>query len=166
MRGDIVDTVVDPHARASEHRARIVRLAFPFLTALLLIGAIIGITIYTESVNRRDALKLTEEVVQAIQNAVRREVEAYLAPTKAAVVLLAEAAAERGVDGRDSDGDRALARAMRRSLLRTPALASLYVGDADGDFTMVQRTETGLLLKLVGNSDGAREVRLVRARTR
>ncbi len=160
MRGDIIDTREDPFSGARERRRRFAQLAFPFLTALLLVAAIAAITLYTAHINRRDALELTDQMVHALQRSVRAEVAAYLAPTKAAVTLLAEVAAESGVSGR-GDNDRLLERAMRQALRQTPPLAAVFVGDTEGDFVMVQRADAGVVTKLIAASGGPREVRWV-----
>jgi class 3 adenylate cyclase len=160
MARELVRTDRDPFAVAARSRRRFLRLVFPFLTALLLVAAIVLITLYTERVNRRDALALTEEVVAAIEEAVRLEVRAYLSPTAAAVRLLAEAVAARGIDGR-LPADRSLERQMRGIMGATPELASIFVGDGEGDFLMVQRDGATLRTKLIRAGDGARVVRWV-----
>jgi len=158
MGAPLVDTDADPRAVATRRRRRALRLLFPFLTALLLVAAIGLITVYTERVNRRDALALTQGVVRAVEDAVRLEVEAYVSPTATAVRLLAEAAAARGIAGRlPADGD--LERQMRGLLGAMPELASIFVGDGQGDFLMVQRAGDGLRTKLIDTGDGARVVR-------
>jgi hypothetical protein len=158
MGAPVVDTDADPRAVATRRRHRFLRLMFPFLTALLLVAAIGVITVYTERANRRDALALTEEVVRAVEAAVRNDVEAYLTPTATAVRLLAEAAAETGIAGR-LPADRRLERQMRGILGTTPELASIFVGDAEGDFLMVQREGGGRRTKLIRAGDGRRVVR-------
>ena len=112
MRGERVDTDSDPFVVAERRHRRILCPIFPFLTALALIAAIVLITVYTERVNRRDALALTREVVWAVEQAVRVDVDAYLTPTAASVRLLAEAAAITGVAG-SLPADRGLERQMR-----------------------------------------------------
>ncbi len=164
MRGELVDTRDDPHASAARRRARLSRLAFPFVTAVLLVAAIVAITIYTERVNRRDALKLTAGIVSAVQNSVRREVQAYLAPPAATVTALADGAMAMAVIGEPA-ADRALERTLRRALLRHPELTAVFAGDAEGDFVMVQRDGDRLRTKLVAANGENRVVRwLVRGR--
>jgi len=160
MRGELMDTDNDPFAAAGRRRRRVLRLIFPFLTALALIAAIVLITVYTERVNRRDALALTREVVRAVEEAVQVEVDAYLTPTTAAVRLLAEAAATTGVAG-TLPADRGLERQMRGILAATPELASIFVGDAEGDFLMVQRGSDAVRTKLVRASGDRRVVRWI-----
>jgi len=155
---EVVNTDADPFAGLARRRARVARLVFPFLTALALIVAIVLITIYTERANRRDALELTDEVIRAVENTVRREVEAFLAPADATVRLVAQAVAEDGVAGTLA-ADRRLERLLRRVMTDTREFASAFVGDADGDFLMVQRREDALVTKLIRASDGERVVR-------
>lgn len=157
---EIIDTGADPVAAGARRRGRIARLVFPLLTALVLVGAIIAITVYTERVNRLDALRLTDTVIAAIETAVRGEVEAYLAPPAATVAAIADRAAEAGVTAR-GDRDRGLERALRRALRRRPELAAAFVGDAEGDFLMVQRRGDGFVTKRIAASGGPREVRWI-----
>jgi hypothetical protein len=160
MGRELVGTDEDPAAVAARRRHRFRRLLFPFLTALLLVAAIVLITLYTERVNRRDALALTEEVVVAVEQAVRLEVRAYLARTATAVRLAARTAAARGIDGRlPADAD--VERQLRGVVAAIPEITAAFVGDDEGDFVMVQRDGTTLRTKLIAAGDDGREVRWI-----
>ncbi|MFP4359514.1 MAG: hypothetical protein ACLFTG_02390 [Alphaproteobacteria bacterium] len=154
MDGPLVHTDSDPHAAAAGPRHGALRRVCPFLTARLLVAAIGLITVYTGQVNRRGASALTRRVVGAIDEPVRLEVDAELAPSAAGARLLAVGAATRGIAGR-LPAARALGPQMRGMMDARSEFASLFVGDGEGDRLMVRRDGAALWAKSIRPGDGA-----------
>jgi adenylate cyclase len=153
MRGDeIIDVDADPSEARRGFWRRIVRFGIPIAGVVSIVAAIIGIAFYSYQSNRNDALSLSQNLVETLDQRVRTEVQAYLTPAAHAVRMLA------GMLPNDGPllSQRPLLEKLAMQLLQDrPQLASLYVGDPEGNFLMVQRSPEGALDTKVIEHDGA-----------
>src|ERR687892_2570399 len=153
MRGDeIIDVDADPKEARREFWRRIGRFGIPLAGVVLIVTAIIGIAFYSYQSNRTDALSLSQDLIETLDQRVRTEVQAYLAPAAHAVRTLARMLP----NDRPFLSQRPLLEKLAMQLLQDrPQLASLYVGDPEGNFLMVQRSPAGALDTKVIEHDGA-----------
>src|SRR5690606_29176537 len=135
---------------------RIARFGIPLAGVVLIVAAIIAVTLYSYRSNRDDALALSESLVGALDQRVQVEVESYLEPAARAVRTLAGMQPDGGLA---APGRARLDRLAQQMLRDRPQLASLSVGDPQGDVLMVQRSPEGTLdTKLIAHGGGRREV--------
>jgi class 3 adenylate cyclase len=153
---EIIDVDVDPvEARRARWR-RLARFGVPLAGVVLIVAAIIAVTLHSYRTNRDDALALSQNLVAAIDQRVQTEVGGYLEPAARAVRTLAGMRPEGGLA---ASGRPLLERLARTLLQDRPQLASLFVGDPQGNFLMVQRSPEGTLdTKLIAHEDGRRQV--------
>jgi adenylate cyclase len=157
MRGDeIIDVDADPKEARREFWQRIGRFGIPLVGVVLIVGAIIAIAFYSYSSNRSDALGLSQNLIETLDQRVQTEVEAYLTPAAHAVQTVAGLLPKEGL----SSAGRPLLEKLAMQLLRhRPQLASLYVGDPEGNFLMVQRSPEGALdTKVIQHEGDQRQV--------
>lgn len=157
MRADeIIDVDADPAAVRRARWRRLARFGVPLAGVALIVAAIIAVTLHSYRTNRDDALVLSENLVAALDQRVQTEVEGYLNPAALAVRTLAGMRPEGGL----SVSGRQLLDRLAQELLRDrPQVASLYVGDPQGNFLMVQRAPAGTLdTKLITHEGGRRQV--------
>ena len=157
MRGDdIIDVDVDPREARRRFWRRFVRFGVPLAGVVLIVGAIIAITFYSYRSNRNDALGLSQNLIAALDQRVAAEVAGYLEPAAQAVRTLAGLLPEQGLA---PSGRPRLEQLMIALLRDRPQLASLYVGDPQGNFLMVQRSAAGTLdTKLIEQNGAQRRV--------
>jgi adenylate cyclase len=153
MRGDdIIDVDADPKEARREFWQRIGRFGIPLAGVVLIVAAIIGIAFHSYQSNRNDALSLSQDLIESLNQRVRTEVQAYLAPAAHAVGTLAGMLPSGGLS---AAGRPVLEKLALQLLQDRPQLASLYVGDPEGNFLMVQRSPEGMLDTKVIEHDGA-----------
>jgi adenylate cyclase len=157
VRGDdIIDVDVDPRAARRQFWRRFVRFGVPLAGVVLIVGAIIAITFYSYRSNRSDALGLSQNLIAALDQRVAAEVAGYLEPAAQAVRTLAGLVPEQGLA---PSGRPRLEQLMIALLRDRPQLASLYVGDPQGSFLMVQRSAAGTMdTKLIEQNGEQRRV--------
>jgi adenylate cyclase len=143
VRGDeIIDVDVDLQETRRARWRRLARFGIPLAGVVLIVGAIVAIAFYSYRSNRDDALKLSQDLIEVLDQRVRAEVESYLEPAAQAVRTLAGMLPAEGL----SSAGRPLLERLAMELLRDrPQLASLYFGDPNGNFLMVQRAAGGAL---------------------
>jgi adenylate cyclase len=153
VRGDeIIDVDVDPREVRRARRRRAIRFGVPLAGVLLIVGAIIATAWYSYRSNRSDALELSQNLIDVLDERVRAEVESYLGPAAQAVHTMAGMMPEEGL----SASTRPLVERLAMQLLDDrPQIAALYVGDPAGDFLMVQRSAAGALDTKIIEHDGA-----------
>jgi adenylate cyclase len=153
---EIIDVDVDPAEVRGARWRRLARFGVPLAGVFLIVAAIIAVTLYSYRTNRNDALALSHNLVAALDQRVQVEVESYLEPAARAVRTLAGMRPDGGL----SASGRPLLERLAQELLRDrPQLASLYVGDPQGNFLMVQRSPEGTLdTKLIAHEDERRQV--------
>src|SRR5262245_20320802 len=98
-----------------------------------MIAAILGIALYAERANRRDALALSENVLDTLESRIALAVASYLDPATRTVAVT------RDVIRRGSIvAGLPLIKVYGASLLREiPQIAILSFADEDGDYVMV-----------------------------
>jgi adenylate cyclase len=153
---EIIDVDVDPAEVRGARWRRLARFGVPLAGVFLIVAAIVAVTLYSYRTNRNDALALSHNLVAALDQRVQVEVESYLEPAARAVRTLAGMRPDGGL----SASGRPLLERLAQELLRDrPQLASLYVGDPQGNFLMVQRSPGGTLdTKLIAHEGGRRQV--------
>ncbi|MGH6900374.1 MAG: cache domain-containing protein, partial [Geminicoccaceae bacterium] len=153
MRADeIIDVDVDPREVLRARWRRLARFGVPLAGVVLIVAAIIAVSLYSYRSNRNDALALSENLVEVLDERVRAEVASYLEVAVHAVRTVAGTLPATGL----SASGRPLVERLALQLLRgRPQLASLYVGDPQGNFFMVQRSPAGTLDTKLIEQDGA-----------
>src|SRR5512132_3773796 len=127
MRGDeIINVDADPREARREFWRRVGRFGIPLVGVVLIVATIVGIAFFSYQSNRSDALSLSEDLIEALDQRVRTEVQAYLTPAAHAVGTLAGILPNDGL----SPAERPVLEKLAMQLLQDqPQLASLYVGD-------------------------------------
>jgi adenylate cyclase len=153
---EIIDVDADPAEVRRARWRRLARFGVPLAGVALVVAAIIAVTLYSYRSNRDDALALSQNLVAAIDQRVQTEVEGYLEPAARAVRTLAGMRPEGGLS---ASGQPFLERLAQELLRDRPQLASLFVGDPQGNFLMVQRSPEGALdTKVILHDGGRRQV--------
>ncbi|HTH98387.1 MAG TPA: cache domain-containing protein [Stellaceae bacterium] len=138
-RADIVDIDVDPLAERSRRRQTLWRIGLPVGGVGLIIGFLLGITIYADSANRAGVLGLSDTLLRSTQERIALQVEAYLEPASHATLL---ATSMLGRDSATTHADEA--RIFAASVLQeTPQVANVLFADNAGNFMLVTRTPNG-----------------------
>lgn len=158
-RNEVIDIGEDATEALARRRRAFLRVGLPVLGVLLIVASMLGIAYYADYANRRGALALTEEVLEALDRRIAVEVGAYLDPT-ARVARLVRDIVEGGAVG----ARRQLAQSFAASALRQiPQIALFSFADSDGNYVMVRRGEAGGIdTKIIVNAPGARQVRWIR----
>ena len=149
---EIIDVDVDPKDAGRARWRRLARFGVPLAGVILIVAAIIAVTLYSYRSNRNDALALSQNLIAVLDQRVQGEVESYLDPAARAVRTLAGMLSD---DGLSSSGWPLLEQLALQLLGDRPQLASLYLGDPQGDFLMVQRSPEGTLDTKLIEQDGA-----------
>ncbi|PWC53808.1 adenylate/guanylate cyclase domain-containing protein [Azospirillum sp. TSO22-1] len=136
-RREIIDVDADPAEARRRRIRRFFRLGVPILGVLMMAAALVGTALYSYSVNRRDALVLARDLIEALDQRAGSQVSAYLDSAADAVRILAYAGG-----GPDAPASETIALALMGA---RPQLATLYVGAEDGRFMMVQRSDADTL---------------------
>ena len=156
MRADeIIDVDVDPKEVRRARWRRLARFGVPLAGVVLIVAAIIAVTLYSYRSNRNDALALSRNLVEILDQRVQAEVESYLDPAVWAVRTLAGMRPDGGLS---AAGWPLLERLALQLLRDRPQLASLYVGDPQGNFLMVQRSPEGALDTKLIEQEAQRQV--------
>lgn len=158
---ELIDLDTSPQDRKVHRRRRVLRIGVPIVSVALLIGAVLGISLYSYESNRRGASRLSDDLLVSLERRIATEVTTYLAP---ALKMTQFARQTLGASTFESGGAER-AEQFGRNLLRTYGqIASFYVADGRGQFLMMLRDEHGdIETKLIAVApDGARQVRLYR----
>lgn len=161
MRGvELIDLNVAPHERKAQRRRQLLRVGVPIIFVALLIGAILGIALFSYESNRRGASVLSDDLLEALETRISTEVATYLAPAPKMVQF-----ARQTLAGGSFEPDNvAQVEKFGRNVLRTyDQIASFYVADGTGQFLMILRNaEGGTDTKIITSADRKRQVRLIR----
>ena len=132
--------IVDPTGeRQQRRRRRLQRFVLPGLVVGTLIAAILGIALHSYEVNRNGALKLSREVLFALQNYVAEKVVAYLEPAVSTVSITNDILSHTDAAARP-----VVFAGYAASMLRqVPQIEAFYLANANGDFALVRRTDGG-----------------------
>jgi class 3 adenylate cyclase len=135
------------------------RNGVPVIGVALVIIAILAIAVYSYRANRAGVLLLSDNLLTVLQARIAQQVSAYVSPATRAAQLAHDMAGQNTI----ADPQAALAAFASSALRQIPQIDALYVGDAAGDFMMVQRGAAGGTdTKLIQNTPGARVVEWIR----
>jgi adenylate cyclase len=145
--------VSQPNAAATPGRwSRWLRYGLPFVMIGLVIAVVGAIAVHIHESNRRGALALSDDLLDAVARRIMAEVEAFLAPPEQ---FLAAIQALAGAGGVFAGGTATEAFALG-VLPRLPQVAGYSYGDRDGNFLFIVRNEAGGYdTKLVDRREGA-----------
>ncbi len=132
--------IVDPTGERQQRRRRTVqRFVVPALVVGTLIAAILGIALHSYEVNRNRALKLSREVLFALQSYVAEKVVAYLEPAVSTVSITNDILSHTDAAARP-----VVFAGYAASMLRqVPQIEAFYLANSNGDFALVRRTGGG-----------------------
>lgn len=134
---EVIDVSRDPReARRALHR-RILRVVGPLFAAAALVAASLGMVAIGHLGNKREALRLADTALQALEKRIETEVAAWLGPAERSVRLMGELHATATL-GRDP----ARLREFGAGLLNAvPQIAAVFYGNTDGGFVMARRED-------------------------
>jgi adenylate cyclase len=158
---ELIDLSLAPHERRARLGRRALRVGVPIVSVAILIGAILGIALFSYESNRRGASVLSDDLLRSLETRIGTEVAAYLAPAP----KLAQFARETfSGNGFNPNGIERAERFGQNILHSYDQIASFLIADGSGQFLMVLRNaEGGTDTKLITiASDGTRRVRLSR----
>ncbi len=121
-------------ANAARQRRR--RILLPIGLVLLVMALLAAIALFNYRANRTDALKLSEDVIESLQQRIETEVEAYLAPVSELVMLSRDLLNENRLEAIPRD----LAEPLALRILRHhPEITIFSLGLENGEYLMVRR---------------------------
>lgn len=158
----VVDTEVDPVAERRRRRRGFLRIGLPIAGVATLIIVILLIGLYSSTANRRDTLALSDNLLDAVQSRIAREVTAYLDPA-VRITHIGRDMLQNGALGDRQD----LAINYSSIVLGVvPQIENMVFADSDGNYLMVsRRAGGGTAVKLIRNSPGPRRVSLTQRDT-
>jgi adenylate cyclase len=117
----------------------LLRLGLPLGGVGLIIGFLLGITVYADSANRAGVLGLSETLLRSTQERIAMQVSAYLEPASHAI-LLAHTMLGRGAATDHAEEAYAFATSV---LHETPQIDNVLFADAAGNFMLITRAANG-----------------------
>ncbi|MDI2089931.1 adenylate/guanylate cyclase domain-containing protein [Commensalibacter oyaizuii] len=131
--GEVVDPTKDPVNRLWR---LFLRVGVPVLGVVLVVIVVVGVTLHSYRTTKAGILKLTHVILKTEQSRVSQEVLTYLNPAtiggSLAVDMLSHIPSEYKTG--------MFYTYVLSSLRQTKQIQSFYLADADGNFTMVERT--------------------------
>jgi adenylate cyclase len=151
----MIDLSVDPLDERRRRRRTLLRVGLPIGGVVLMIAAILGIAVYAEHVNRRDALALSEDVLNTLESRIALAVSSYLDPAARTVAVTRDVIKQGSIEA-----GLPLIQLYGASVLRQiPQIAILSFADEDGNYVMVRRgADGGTDIKVIDNAPGPRRV--------
>jgi class 3 adenylate cyclase len=157
-RDQIVDTSEDIRIVRKRRRLSFLRIGIPILGVALVIVAIFGIAAFSHYANRRDVLALSDNLLATLDAQIAQRVAAFVDPGERTLRIMRHIVANTPSDSRRDAAERFAVGALRE----LPQVASLYLGDENGNFLMMRRNDVdGFEIKQVVNDPGQRQVTLV-----
>lgn len=151
----VIDLSVDPLDERRRRRRTLLRVGLPIGGVALMIAAILFIAVYAERANRRDALALSEDVLDTLESRIELAVSSYLDPAARTVAVTRDVVKQGSITA-----GLPLIQVYGASLLRQiPQIAILSFADEDGNYVMVRRgADGGTDVKVIENVPGPRRV--------
>ena len=138
--------------RRQRRRQRALRVAVPILFVIALMAAQGAITLHNYNANRAEALKLSDQVVNAVSDRIVSRVDAFLTPAARMTALFAGRGSQ--VEDADTWSPRAL-EPLAREVIRTfDQLAMVNLGTPRGDFVMPKQMPDGSIDTKLIERDG------------
>ena len=154
----VVDIDTNP-LEARRRRQRVwLRVGLPVGCVALVIAATLAIALYAHYANRRGVLALSDELLVALETRTSLEVAAFLTPAAREVTIAAD------MIKTETDDPVPQVRAFGLGALRAiPWIDLVSLGDADGNYLGIRRTEDGgAEIKTIRNTPGPRTTTLTR----
>lgn len=156
---EIVD-IISPDFRRGHLKRRFLRIVVPIACVALMLAAILGIALYSYANNRRDALALSEDVLQSLERRIATEVRTFLSPASDLVKIVdsALAAAPPGV------GRWELAEPLAMQMLKNiPQLSIFSLADTGGNYLMLKKMpDRSIHTKIITRQGNGIEVAWIR----
>ncbi len=144
-------------ARSRRHR-KLLRVVLPIAGVVLMIGAILGIALYTDRANRVGVLGLSNDLLNELDGRIAQQVSTYLDPAGRAMSIINDTLYRYDRQARVEMFVRIAASALRAA----PQIAQFLAADRDGNFLQVRRGEAGTIeYKRIMNTPGNRVVEWV-----
>jgi adenylate cyclase len=139
-----------PKARSSRWRA-VLRNGMPILGVMLVIALVIAIAAYVYDSNRRGAVSLSNDLLDAIDRRIDVQLNAYFSPAEQFLDWSREIGGDRGVFG----GGTATEAFALKALPKIHPIAGYSYGDPEGNFLyIVANAQGGYDTKLIDRRDG------------
>ena len=147
-----------PNPRSSRWRA-ILRNGMPILGMVVIIALVIAIAAYVHDSNRRGAVSLSNDLLDAIDRRIDVQLKAYFSPAEQFLDWSQEISGDRGV----FDGGTATESFALKTLPKIPPIAGYSYGDPEGNFLyIVANARGGYDTKLIDRRGGKHVVTWVR----
>jgi hypothetical protein len=153
---ELVDINLDTKTQRRRLKRRLLRVVIPVGCVLFMIVTILSISAYGYYVNRRDALVLSDDLLEALDRRIATQVHDYLVPASEMVGLVAYIVEDPsfGMENRSE------VEALAIQILRTyPQLTTFSIANTKGDFTMLKKKSDGSIdTKNIELSEAGRRV--------
>jgi len=147
-----------PNPQSSRWRA-ILRNGMPILGMVVIIALVIAIAAYVHDSNRRGAVSLSNDLLDAIDRRIDVQLKAYFSPAEQFLDWSQEISGDRGV----FDGGTATESFALKTLPKIPPIAGYSYGDPEGNFLyIVANARGGYDTKLIDRRGGKHVVTWVR----
>ena len=141
-------------------RRRVLRVVVPILFVVALLIAQLAITLQNYTANRAEALKLSDEVVNAVSDRIVGRVDAFLSPASRMTELFARHGGQASSDAWDA---RSLEPLAREVIGTVDQLAMVNIGTPTGEFVMPKQMPDGSIdTKLIERDGDAPAVTWIR----
>ena len=138
---ELVDINLDTNTRRQRLKRRLLRVIIPVGGVLIIVAAIMSISMVSYYNNRRDALALSEDILDALDRRIHSELDAYLTPASDLVRIGAESMREY-IDKIWSPSRTPLGLQIINAY---PQLSSFFSADPRGNFVMHKQNPDGTI---------------------
>ena len=138
---ELVDINLDTNTRRQRLKGRLLRVIIPVGGVLIIVAAILSISMVSYYNNRRDALALSEDFLDALDRRIHSELDAYLTPASDLVRIGAESMREY-IDKIWSPSRTPLGLQIINAY---PQLSSFFSADPRGNFVMHKQNPDGTI---------------------
>lgn len=122
--------------RREQLKLKVLRILVPILFVVILMSAIWGIAMFTYTSNRRDALALSENLLQSLDRRIATEVRTFLKPASDMVKILDSTLKDPSY----REKRRVLGESLAMQMLRNiPQLSIFSFGDTEGNYLMLKK---------------------------
>ena len=138
---ELVDINLDANTRRQRLKRRLLRVIIPVGGVLIIVAAILSISMVSYYNNRREALALSEDILDALDRRIHSELNAYLTPASDLVRIGAESMREY-IDKIWSPNRTPLGLQIINTY---PQLSSFFSADPRGNFVMHKQNPDGTI---------------------